>query len=449
MSSPSLSIVNPSLKKTLVSGHLNQKGNLKVGAEQQLFIVKDIEHQSIGTGNVIFPIHAVTKQITVNDVPLDPVDANFTGNINYSTANYNTIGISLDTKESFNNVAIDFYGGNTTKLKDSSLLYTTEVPKGINWYRNYPVTTPYFQVGMRNTGSHEGTKTANIIGHISLQKYNQFVPPIQAKDPVDRYFYANGDRIINDFENDIVLSTVDDHIGERIADIRRITRVGITKKIDALTQTNWEIGEAFDKTSNTLTDIALVSDSASDLNKTFTISGIGLSNEKISQDIICSGTSNTIGSVQMSFVDEIIGQNEGNIRVNRLTNGKPLGYSRANSGRSTGLLYVVPHDATSVVKTLSLTGRSALLLESEYNLYHIEYQDDGTYNQKLILSEYIVDGEIDKTIPVNVRLAKRDRLIGEIVSIATGSLLNGQSNFNAYVNIDEYSDNSRRLAQFK
>ncbi len=94
---------------------------------------------------------------------------------------------------------------------------------------------------------------------------------------------------------------------------------------------------------------------------------------------------------------------------------------------------------SGVLKSISLTGRSGLLQKSKYELYQVSRQTDGSFKKRLIFNYYVQDGEVNNTFPLDIQLNEYDRLIGVIRSDQTGSLLTGDSQFNAKVDVVIYN----------
>ena len=459
MSSPSISISNPKYRsKSLQSGQYIVQGNGEGGFVDYNHNVNKYSNFNfqVNTTNTYYPLNnAMVETGSTADINKSFGEGFFgqtkdiaqTSNTMFKSGSYNVIKVELNTTKTPNEQAINIFYSNDGEFKDAYRKYRTVVPSNSHFYRNYPIENDYFNIGIENL-SNEDSNPADLSGKVSLSQYTQYNAPSQTQDLIDRYFFTDASRNVNDFVDDVVLSTDQDGEFKRFADIKPVSVLGITSSITNTDMINWDVNGSFEMTSNTFSDMVLVSDSNSDLNAKFLVDGTGINGVRVQETITCSGTSNTIGTLQYNFIDTIDyleggngNKNVGNISVNRLTDGETLCFSQANSGRSTSLLRVMNEKECGVLKSISLSGRSGLLQKSKYELYHVRRDSDGSFKQKLIFHHFIQDGEVNQVFPLEIQLNPFDRLVGKIVSDATGSLLTGDSNFNAKVDIHIYNVN--------
>ena len=366
--------------------------------------------QRIGTSNTAYPLIPTVEQLTVTN------NYNFSGNTMTPTANFNVIKVDLNTKECTEPVRLNLHYGVTNELGDSSIKYSTVIAPSSNFYRNYPVSNDFFTVSMVNESS---TSNALVKGNITLSKYTQFNPPVQTNDISDRFMMNNATRINNSFEDDITLRN-------RIEDVTRESKMGITNSVGVLKKLNWDLDDNFDFLSNTSTTVNLISDSASDNGTFFVIRGQHADGTRNSEGLICNGTANVTSSNSYTCIDSIEpffipGNNVGNIRVNRSTNGTPMCYSQAEAGRSTTLSFINDSKAISIVKTLSLVGNIGLNHETKFRLYRTTV--DAINERKVLVFETnIKNGAINQEFKLDQRLIKSERIYGELVSTSATSL---------------------------
>jgi len=366
--------------------------------------------QRIGTSNTAYPLIPTVEQLTVTN------NFNFSGNTMTPTANFNVIKVDLNTKNCTQSVRLNLHYGVSKELGDSSIKYSTVIAPNSNFYRNYPVSNDFFTVSMENEST---TSNALVNGKISLSKYTQFNPPIQTQDLADRFIMNNASRITNSFEDDVIL-------GSRVQDVTKESIMGITNSVGVLKKLNWELDDNFDFLSSTSTTVNLISDTESDSGTFFVIRGQLADGTRTSEGVVCNGTSNVTSTNSYSCIDLIDpffipGNNVGNIRVNRSTNGKPMCFSQAESGRSTTLSFINDSKAYSIVKTLSLVGHIGLNHETKFRLYRATV--DSINNRKVLVFETnIKNGSINQEFKIDQRLIKSERLFGELVSVSATSL---------------------------
>ena len=258
-----------------------------------------------------------------------------TSNAMFASGDYNIIKVELNTTDTNNEQAINVFYSNDGKFKNAVRKYRTVVPSNYHFYRNFPVENEFFNIGVENLSNVDSAVTP-IKGKISISKYTQYNAPSQTQDLIDRFFFTDANRSTNEFRDDVVLSTDQDGSFKRIADVKPVSVMGITSSITNTSMTNWDEDAMFPATSNTFSDMVLISDSVSDLNATFKINGCGLNGKRQEETIVSSGTSNTVGLLQYNFVDTIDyvsggggSTNVGNIRVNRQDTGETMCFSRA------------------------------------------------------------------------------------------------------------------------
>jgi len=445
MSSPSISNTTPKLRtKALNSGLVIHQGNGAVGFND---FNQPVSHNSsfdylCSNSNTFYPLN---NAMVITGSVEDTNKAFTTSNAMYQAGDFNVIKVDIDTTQTDNEQAINVFYSNDGTFKNAVRKYRTVIPSNYHFYRNFPIENEYFNVGIENL-SNVSNSPARIAGKISLSRYTQYNAPAQSQDLIDRYYFTDASRLTNDFNDDVVLSTDQNSEFKRLADVKPVSVMGITSSITNTSMVNWDEDSLFNITSNTFSDMVLISDDASDLNATFKITGTGINGNRIEETIVSSGTSNTVGLLQYNFVDGIDyvsggagNTNVGNIRVNRQTNGETMCFSRAESGRSTSLLHVMDEKESGVLKSITLLGRSGLLQKSRYELYKVNRADDGSFKQKLIFYYYVQDGEVNQTFPLDIQLKPHDRLVGLIKSDALGSLSTGDSQFNAKVDINIYN----------
>lgn len=457
MSHPSISLNVPKLRsKALASGINRHQGNGENGfSDYNHPVSKNSEfNYSCDSSNTFYPLNA--SMVETNST--DDLNKLFTGSSNtmYKSADYNVIKVEVDTTNTDNEQALNVFYSSDGVFKNAVRKYRTIVPSNYHFYRNFPVENDFFNMSIENLANVDEILPSNVGGRVTLSKYTQYNAPAQTQDLIDRYYFTDAVRNTNNFDDDVVLSTNQDGSFKRLADVKPVSVLGITSSITNTTMFNWNEPSSFSMTSNTFTDMNLISDNVSDLNARFEINGTGLNGQKLKETIVCSGTSNTLGLLQYNFIDTIdyldggSGEaNVGNIRINRATNGETMCFSQASSGRSTSLLHVMDKNESGVLKTLSLTGRSGLLQKSKYELYQISRQTDGSFKKRLIFNYYVSDGEVNNTFPLNIQLNEFDRLIGLIRSDQTGSLLTGDSQFNSKVDVTIYNDKPESVRRSK
>jgi len=445
MSSPSISNSTPKLRtKALNSGLVIHQGTGQGGFSEYN---QSVTHNSnfdylCDQSNTYYPLNDAMVQTSSTE---DTNKQFSTSNAMFQSGSYNVIKVELNTTQTDNEQAINVFYSNDGNFKNAVRKYRTIVPSNYHFYRNFPVENEYFNVGIENL-SNVDTAIAPITGKVSLSKYTQYNAPAQSQDLIDRYFFTDASRNTNEFRDDVVLSTDQDGEFKRLADVKPLSVMGITSTISATSLTNWDATGEFNMTSNTFSDIVLISDDAGDLNARFKVGGVGLNGKRQEETITCSGTSNTVGSLQYNFVDTIDyidggggSANVDDIFINRLTTGETLCYSKDGSGRSTSLLHAMDEKESGVLKTISLSGRSGLVQRSKYELYRVRRSTTGAFHQELIFYHYIIDGEVNEVFPLDIQLNPHDRLIGRVKSAATGNYLTGDSMFNAKVDINIYN----------
>lgn len=450
MSSPSIAVSNPKLRtKPLQSGQYIVQGGGDGGFTEYNQTVNKFSNfeYKCSQSNTFYPLNN-TQVTTDSQNDIDKAfgnPKNSTSNAMFKSGSYNVIKVELNTTKTDNEQAINVFYSNDGDFKNAVRKYRTVVPSNYHFYRNFPIENEYFNIGIENLTNVDST-TVDLSGKISLSKYTQYTAPAQSQDLIDRYFFTDASRLTNNFTDDVVLSTDQDGEFKRLADVKPLSVLGITSTISNTSMTNWDATGEFSMTSNTFSDIALVSDDAGDLNARFTVSGTGLNGKRQTETIICSGTSNTVGLLQYNFVDTIDyidggggSANVDDIFVNRLTNGETLCYSKDGSGRSTSLLHVMDEKESGVLKSISLSGRSGLLQRSRYELYKVTRATNGDFHQELVFYHYIIDGEVNQVFPLDIQLNPFDRLVGRVRSAATGNFLTGDSMFNAKVDIHIYN----------
>jgi len=445
MSSPSISNSTPKLRtKALNSGLVIHQGDGQAGFSSDIQAVgvhSDFQYLC-QQSNTFYPLNNAMVQTGSSADINKQFD---TSNQMFQSANYNVIKVDIDTTKTNNEQAINVFYSNDGTFKNAVRKYRTVIPSNYHFYRNFPVENDYFNIGIENL-SNVDVAPARVSGVVTLSKFTQYNAPAQSQDLIDRYYFTDASRNTNNFTDDVVLSTDQDGEFKRLADVKPVSVMGITTSISNTKMTNWDATGEFAMTSNTFSDIALISDDAGDLNARFTIAGTGLNGKRQQETIICSGTANTIGALQYNFVDTINyldggggSANVDDIFVNRLTNGETLCYSKDGSGRSTSLLHVMDEKESGVVKSISLSGRSGLVQRTRYELYRIRRSSTGAFHQELIFYHYIIDGEVNEVFPLNIQLNPFDRLVGRVRSSATGNFLTGDSMFNAKVDLHIYN----------
>jgi hypothetical protein len=412
MSSPSLSTKLPFISKEFHSASYIPNASSKKGAIDGNYSFPSGSNlrQRIGASNTAYPLIPTVEQLTVTN------NYNFSGNVMTPTANFNVIKVDLNTKDCTDPVKLNLHYGVSRELGDSSIKYSTVIAPNTNFYRNYPVSNDFFSVSMQNEST---TSNALVEGNITLSKYTQFNPPIQTQDLADRFVMNNASRINNSFEDDITLSN-------RVKDVVRESAMGITNSVGVLKKLNWSLDDNFDFLNKTATTVNLISDSASDNGTFFVIRGQLADGTRITEGLISNGTSNVTSSNSYTCIDAIDpffipGNNVGNIRVNRSTDGTPMCYSQAESGRSTTLSFINDSKAYSIVKTLSLVGHIGLNHETKFRLYKTTV--DAINERKVLVFETnIKNGPINEEFKIDQLLIKSDRLYGELVSSSATSL---------------------------
>lgn len=446
MSAPRISNTLPKLRtKALNSGYNIHNGEGQKGNNEDNQIVgkNGIFSYLCDSSNTFYPLNS-SFAVTNSDQDKNKEFPN--GDQMFASNDFNVIKVELNTTKTDNEQAINLYYSNDGDFKNAVRKYRTVVPSNYQFYRNYPVENQYFSIGVENLGNVDDTIPSEITGSISLSRYTQYNAPVQSQDIIDRYVLADSVRNTNNFLDDVVLSSDQNGSFKRLADVKPVSIMGITSSITYTTMFNWDEPSSFQMTSNTFTDMNLISDNISDLNAVFKVTGTGINGKRVEESITSSGTSNTTGLLQYNFIDSIDyvsggdGQaNVGNIRIRRSTNGETMCFSQAGSGRSTSLLRVMDEKESGVLKSITLSGRSGLLQKSIYELYKVDLQADGTYKKELLFNYFVQDGEVNHTFPLNVQLKPNSRVIGLIRSDATGSLLTGDSQFNATLDIHLYN----------
>lgn len=373
------------------------------------------------TSNTIFPF-----------TNTDTNTLNFTGNTMVDSDNFNVIKVDLNTHECTNSTRLNIHYCQSDALADSNIKYSTIIAPNTNFYRNYPVENKFFSVSLVNMLS-DPTSNGIVNGNVTLSRYTEFNPPIQTQDLADRFMLNNATRITNSFDDDISLEN-------RITDVVRYTRMGITNVITATEMLNWDEGANFDFGNSTYSTVNIVSSVAGDAGKEVTIRGLRSSGIVGEEVLVLNGTSNSTTSVRSyNCIDDVkvlSANNLGNLKVKRSTNAELMCYSQTESGRSTTLSYINTDKGKSIIKTLSLVGHIGINHATKFSLYKIN--NDG--ERKMLFNTNIKNGFIDNTYELNEIMSPSERVYGQLISGTTVSL-GDDTTMTSRLDILEYSTN--------
>lgn len=374
------------------------------------------------TSNTIYPF---------SNVDLDGLD--FKANNMINSDQFNVIKVDLNTHECVNPTRINIHYCQSDVLTDSNVKYSTIIAPNTNFYRNYPVENKYFNISFENMLTVDPTSNGTVNGNITLSRFTEFNPPIQTEDLTDRFMMNNATRITNSFDDDISLEN-------RITDVTRFTRMGITNNINALEQLNWDEGSNFDFGNTTFTTVNIVSSDAGDAGKEVAIRGLRSTGEVAEEVLVLGGTSNSTTSVRSyNCIDDIkvlSANNLGNLKVKRATNAELMCYSQTQSGRSTTLSYICTDKGKSIIKTLSLLGHIGLTHATKFSLYKI----NSFGERKMLFNSNIENGPIDNSYELNEILQPSERVYGELISGSTVSV-GDDTKMTSRLDILEYSTN--------
>jgi len=374
------------------------------------------------TSNTMFPF-----------VNVDTDTLNFTGNTMVDSDNFNVIKVDLNTHKCDNATKLNVHYCHEDSLADSNIKYSTIVAPNTNFYRNFPIENKFFSISFENMFTDDPTSNGIVEGNVSLSRYTEFNPPLQTQDLTDRFMLNNATRITNSFDDDISLEN-------RVTDVARYTRMGITNSITAVEMLNWDQGSNFDFGNSTYTNVNIVSSEMGDAGKEVAIRGLRSSGIVGEEVLVLGGTSNSTTSVRSyNCIDEIKvinANNLGNLKVKRATNAELMCYSQTGSGRSTTLSYINTDKGKSIIKTLSIIGHIGINHATKFSLYKINNEGE----RKMLFNTNIQNGFIDNTYELNEIMAPSERVYGELISGSTVSL-GDPTTITTRLDILEYSTN--------
>ncbi len=417
----------PAVNKSFISGtYFNQGIPNNTELDNDKHFYTSLFTSNIGTSNTSF----VHQKPIIQYTP-EQLSGSLTSNSMIPSSNYNVIKVDIKNKgrddpDYRSNILLNIHYSLTPTLEDATTKYSTIIEGGSNFYRNYPIENQYFGVSIKNL---DPANDAVFDGKITLSKFTQYSVPSQIKDPINRFSLSNVVRQGNDFTDDVLL--------DRVEDVFQTARIGTCDNILATRQTLWNNGSAFNFTSNTATDVVLKSFSPSDTGQVI-ITGKDEFENKVEDILTLAGTSNVFAINSYKVVDDLVCigdfNNQGKVIVSRLTDGEVMNVMDAEAGRSTSLIYVVPDDTKSIVRTLNINGRSSLNTKTKFKLYKVV---DNLRNV-LVYQNDIRDDMININIPIEIMLIAGETIYAELTSLNIGGGL-GDSVYDAKLNIFEYN----------
>jgi len=409
----------PPKSKALQSGSfLNQGIGIKSNINDNASFNGNEFKTSLSSGNVVYPFNFGVQTV---GLPTDYLT--FTSNSMVASGDFNVIKTSIDNS-GLGDIKLRVLYNHEQNIKTSVERYSTTIRAGDIFYRNYPVENEYFSMSLENTS----TNSTIVKGKITMSKFTQFNAPAQIEDTINRFALADLSRDTNKYRDDILI--------DRIEDVTKVTRLGIVDTIQALEQTIYNEGQAFNFTSNIAQDLVLRSTEASDSGKEVVITGLGLADTTATDKITLAGTSNAFSLSSFKWIDNMTmvdSNNAGKLTCASVATGEVFNIMDADAGRSTSLIYGCPTNKKSVLKDIKINGRSGLECATKVVLYKVK----NNLHKTLLYKNNAVDSELNNYVNLNEGLTAGDVVYGHLTSSNTASAL-GDSSISVLMNVYEY-----------
>ena len=407
--SSNYSKIAPTLKKSFVSGTgLNQGLNPSPNINDNYTFKNNTFTSNIGFSNICYPLNS---SFQTSDLTL--FDFSPASNAMISSADFNVIKIDISSKDTTYDTRLDVYYSHDGVYGNADVRYSTIITGGTNFYRNYPIENEFFSISLRNLGGEVLTDFSNLEGRVTLSKYTQYNAPVQIGDEIDRFKMGSLVREGSDFEFDVV--------NDLVKDVKKVNRQGIMPTDLGKAEMNlWGAGIYNDfNVSNDFRPLVIRSEggnASNDNGKVVTIKGIATGNEYIVENVTLAGTSNAFTIGEYKFIGDMFLKDGGQVEGDYIIcadsqSGVPYNYMDGVSNKTTSLAYTAPSETSSIIKDISLNGRTNLVNDSIFNLKKINFTSNSIES---LYQNRTSDSDINTVVPLNIKLDAGDCIIGEM-----------------------------------